>query len=665
MLVVDQLKRFFGKEAIYENDVIVLQTGTTTAELMSLTLPLVEFSPTLKVVGSLVSATGATRTLHIKVDTLNTTLPSDTLLVSVYSSLDGSSYTLEATYNFSDLPIDHTTSGNFVIVSIETSDGKILWTTKDAELGLRPIDARVIFSNLEFIDPTTGDGSLVASYPVFFEESVPRYVINTDYRTLNSVTNSSNTIDSNNDIAIIYVSDGVEMRVGALALYNNQPYENYFPKSSPHFIVTSKDSMRLSLPALVDATILAGNLANIGSYFGELDYQAALQVLNSLDTDPTTGLFYRSYLLASPSSPTYVVDDSIVDIAWNVYLALRFLSSGLEELVNFVVTPNNGTTFLEKLGNLVNTTDGVLIPDTTTQNDYMAFTESMFFLLEKLVESEYPQYAPASFDSDTTLLTLESYVDVINGIVYSSASERDGNSTAPTARTIDLASLMYVFKNAPTTATQDYSQHLTTIKARLDGFIYTEAGGIPYNLDPNDPNYNPLWENLLPVKGFVWSEGETIIDSAASYFVLSLLLPEYKDDVDISPMVFDEGVLRVTKADVTTGRYIVPHLWATSLKNLRSFSGNFIKTSSYTVKVLDDQPVSVSVVQVPTDVGVNLFITLDIPSGIVARAIGVTTQTTYSSAVVLTQLYEHTVTLKIPNVSEDVYIDVFPLRPTL
>lgn len=391
------------------------------------------------------------------------------------------------------------------------------------------------------------------------------------------------------------------------------------------------------------------------------DFDFLWNNFTNLATETTTGLFFSVY------GTDGTVADQRVDIAANAYLALRFLSSQIPELVHFITTQYNGQTFLEKLGDVVSVADGYLLHDsydgTTYETSFRGFTEGVFYLLSQLVEREYPTLTPTSFNSVQTLQSILPYVDTVNSYVYTSKKELDGDSSAPERTSLDVAGLFAAINSVPITPTEDYSTHVALLKTVLLTFKVHNLMGIPIDTNPNSANYNPYWNVNPPLVGFKHKSGDIELDTKTSLLVYALT-----GSMDFQPnlgeMVTDSGILYADKANTTDNKYIVPNLHSTVLAALVRISQQFIKTTTYVVQVLDDVPNNVSVVQLPTNQGVTLNITLDYPSGIVALAVGNVSGTTFDSVVITTESTSHQVYLRIPYATEMINLYVLPIRPT-
>lgn len=623
---------------------------------------LADYAPRLKVSGGLLyNPLGTSQTLEFSVEYPNPVQSEPHLIVDIYTSDDGTTYTVDTTTPYDSLPVTVTTNKKYILGVIRTDDStpKVLFTTRDAEKQYRPLDVRT--NSADLITYSYSGNTLKGTFPVFFDSVNETLVLDFDYRGTESFSDSSLSFSSGDAIKL-KSWDGTLAQLVLVGNYHDGVYqlpkEQLFTVGSTQLISGEVISRVVELKTLVDTLIVLAVMRSLTSAPNRFDTLWA--EFTSLPVDSTTNLYYSKYGLEGAAAT------QLVDIAANAYLALRFLSSGIQELIDFVTVPSGGQTFLDRIGNVVSVSDGYLLHDSydgsTYKNDFTGFTEGMFYLLERLVEKEYPSLSPSSFDSAQTLTSIANYVDVSGGQVYASKKELDGDPNAPTRTSLDLASLLAALDSVPITQTEDYSQHVSLVKQELLLFKIQNWSGIPINTNPNSPDYNPYWSVTPPITGYINKETDIEIDTK-----ISLLVGAITGDATLYPelggMVTSEGVLYVDMANTAEDKFIVPNLHATVLNALYPATTQFIKTSSYTVRVLDDLPNNVTVTQIPADSGVILDITLDYPSGIVVLAVGDTSGTTFDSTIVPTSVTTHQVYVKIPVVSETVKLYVVPTRP--
>ena len=666
-----KLREFFEEDFTHLQTIVTVAPSNEYAVIefrpnFSTATHMLELSPRLRVSGGVLhNTTGTPQTITFSVEYPDPAQPEPNLIVDIYISDDGTSYTLDTSVAYDSLPATITTDKEYIVGIIRTDDTNpiIVYSTDDWwRKELYPIDPR--YTRVELITYDLFAGNVLkGTFPVFIRQDTGQMIVDFTYRGIDSFTDSTLQYASGDAVNVESWDDTLTQMVLVGQYYLGDyslPRENLFQPGSTKLLLGAPITQIITLTALVDLLVLLAGLSTVDEFY-KAKFEDTWAIFTSLSTEPTTDLLYSLYSISGEAAST------TVDIAANAYLALRFLSSDNPALVDYVTQDNGGQTFLDKLGDLVSIPDGYLLYDsydgTTYENTFRGFTEGIFYLLERLVETEYPTLTPSSFSSEHTLDSLITYVDTTVPIAYCSAKERDGDSNAPDRNSLDLAALHAAIASVPITQTEDYSTHVGVIAANLVAFKVTNSVGISVETDPNNPNYNPYWVVAPPIIGLKYKESDGEIDTKISY--LAYMLSGLEDiHPQLGDMSTNEGVLYVDQANVTDEKYVVPNLHSTVLETLSALSASFIKTTTYTVQVLDNIPNNASVVQVPTNQGVSLDITLDYPSGVVILAVGDSSGTTYDSVIIDSELTFHTAYIRIPVVSENIKIYVLPTRPT-
>lgn len=612
--------------------------------------------------GTLINPSGNIQSIEFYIEYPNPVISEPNLIVDIYVSNDDITYTLNTSSAYDSLPITVNTNAQYVMGIIRTNEStpRVLFTTKDIGKGYLPLDVRKVFVDLSVYGVPFD--TLKGEFPIFVTDfPTQRLFIDTSYRSTSSYTDSTLTIDPTDTLKVFTYSTTLSQYVISGQYYdalNILPKSLIIPPGSVLYQSGDIATKYVRLEDLVDTLVLLSSLNSTGSW-ANTKYSSLLTALNGLQKESTTGLFYEEYdMNGQPTSQG-------VDIAANVYLAARFLSSEDQNLKDFVLVPVSGQNFLDKIATLVSTVDGTVVPDYydsvsgTYTRDYTGFTEGTFYILERIVEELYQAFLPSVFDSASTLSTLSTYVDLINSIVYASMRERDGNPSAPERRSIDLAALYLTYSSVPVTPTEDYSQHASLVATDLQNFVVSAPFGVQIELDPNNANYNPYWLINGPISGMKYFESSTDIDTNATlltYWYTRLSQFNFSNDLST-----DDGLIRTTGADPSRKVYVAPALHATVLEALINFGARAFNTTTYTVYSLNSIANNVIVSQTPTSEGVYMDITLDYPAGIVVIAMGNSSGVTYDSVIITNQLSNHGVYLRIPQVTETIQLHVIPI----
>ena len=612
--------------------------------------------------GGLIDLAGTPRTITFT-PTITGSLAAG-LKLKVYESNDGSTYSLLSSQNYDAGDLTVTTSARYVLATVEDeTNGLVVYSTNDEAKNYEPLDVRFTYAEIHdtATDPT--EDTLRFSVPIFRDKTTNKLVIDVDYRGINTFSELNETVSSTDDALIFYRGDlsedfGVIGRTLRYTLSSDWSVRNYlFPFQSVKTLTGHALTRSFDLYTMTEYLVLLGKLRNIDDIYSDA-FDAVFSEFKNLTKDSATNLHFSLY--RSDGVPL----TDLVDIAANAYMAARFLASGEKELIDFVLVDNGSANSLVDLLSSLRNSDG-FIPDsysasTGYETNYRAFTEGLIYFVQGTVVEWFNNYAPANFNKEDTFNSLLDFVDTVAHEVYASKEELLGSSVTP--RVQDYVALLAVFLSVPFNSTEDYTDHINEIKNKLSTYIVSHSG-TGCSSDPLSPDYNPDWCSSDTIVGLTETLSENTVDSRWTLFLKAVDFDYFYNNTDIDALYTEDGILLVPYGVVASEKYIVPSAYSTFLDiNLR-LAGEFLKSGTYTVKVLNDVPNDISVTVMSTNDGAVVSASLSYASGIVVYAVGETTNNTYDVQAVETPQTEHEVLLRVPNVPELVRIYVIPIRP--